>query len=46
MPEPAKHSAAARRGLGNTRVIPVVTIERAEGAVLMRRALPRDPPML
>ncbi len=39
MPEPAKHSAAPRRLLGDTRVIPVVTIERAERAVPLARAL-------
>ncbi len=39
MPEPATHSAAPRRLLGDTRVIPVVTIERAERAVPLARAL-------
>ena len=39
MPEPAKHSAALRRLLGTTRVIPVVTIERADRAVPLARAL-------
>ena len=39
MPEPAKYSAALRRLLGTTRVIPVVTIERAESAVPLARAL-------
>ncbi len=39
MPEPAKHSAALRRLLGDTRVVPVVTIERAEQAVTLARTL-------
>ncbi len=39
MPEPAKHSAALRRLLGDTRVVPVGTIERAEQAVTLARTL-------
>ena len=39
MAEPAKHSVALRRLLAGTRVIPVVTIERAERAVPLARAL-------
>jgi 2-dehydro-3-deoxyphosphogluconate aldolase/(4S)-4-hydroxy-2-oxoglutarate aldolase len=39
MPEPAHHSAALRRLLGTTRVIPVVTLERVEHAVPLARAL-------
>ena len=39
MPEPAKHSVALRRLLGDTRVVPVVTIERAEQAVTLARTL-------
>ncbi len=39
MPEPAKHSVALWRLLGDTRVVPVVTIERAEQAVTLARTL-------
>ncbi len=39
MPEPAIHSAALRRLLGNTRVIPVVTLAQVEHAVPLARAL-------
>ncbi len=39
MPEPASHSAALRRLLGNTRVIPVVTLAQVEHAVPLARAL-------
>jgi 2-dehydro-3-deoxyphosphogluconate aldolase/(4S)-4-hydroxy-2-oxoglutarate aldolase len=39
MPEPAKHSAALRRLLGDTRVIPVVTLAQVEHAVPLAHAL-------
>ncbi len=39
MPEPAKRSAALRRLLAGTRVIPVVTLARVEQAVSLARAL-------
>jgi len=39
MPEPGHHSAALRRLLGNTRVIPVVTLAQVEHAVPLARAL-------
>ena len=39
MPEPTNHSTVLRRLLGTTRVVPVVTIERAEHAVPLARAL-------
>ena len=39
MPEPAIHSAALRRLLGDTRVIPVVTLTQIEHAVPLARAL-------
>jgi len=39
MPEPAHRSAALRRLLGNTQVIPVVTLARVEHAVPLARAL-------
>lgn len=39
MPEPAHRSTALRRLLGNTQVIPVVTLARVEHAVPLARAL-------
>lgn len=39
MPEPAKRSAALRRLLAGTRVVPVVTLARIEQAVPLARAL-------
>lgn len=39
MPEPGKRSAALRRLLAGTRVVPVVTLQRAEQAVPLARAL-------